>query len=448
MPRTAATVFSLDLKINGNSVSVPTGNFKFSHAVSGFGESGISTGQFEFDLYDEFGHYSEAILSGASARLCEANGAFLPSMEYYISKRSVDNRVCHFVAYDIMSKADAPFDPSGLESFFEHGYETLDCDSVMNAVKSQCGFEAVGYSDSFGTEDIKFTCEQLQNTTCRRLMELVADAACGCWTASGEDGKAARLNCFGASLEAVTTVRDYAEINMQGSQKITRLIVTDTESGEVSESLTGEYGTVFAVETPFPAAAKKAWRRVQDKLYTAWNCERAILTYPSPDIPPFTLMKFGERELLAASFTVSVDSTGVYFSGGSEPQNEEQWRYEDHTQRRLNERVQIGKTVGNTQISKDGIALIRKFVNENARSAAISDTEKGAEKYGFTVGENGVTVYDGDMVSVGIFESAEKIDSNTFVVNHPGFKIKYTKSADGKKIKLKKEIIREGEENG
>lgn len=71
-----------------------------------------------------------------------------------------------------------------------------------------------------------------------------------------------------------------------------------------------------------------------------------------------------------------------------------------------------------------------------------------AAKGALAVGENGVTVYDGDMVSVGIFESAEKINSNTLVVNHPGFKIKYTKSADGKKIKLKKEIIREGEENG
>ena len=59
-----------------------------------------------------------------------------------------------------------------------------------------------------------------------------------------------------------------------------------------------------------------------------------------------------------------------------------------------------------------------------------------------------MTVYDGDMVSAGIFESAEKINDNTLVINHPGFKIKYTKSADGKKIKLKKEIIRDGEENG
>lgn len=221
---------------------------------------------------------------------------------------------------------------------------------------------------------------------------------------------------------------------MQGKQKITRLIVTDSESGEVSESLTGEYGTVFAVETPFPATAKKAWSRVQDIIYTAWNCEKAILTHPTPDIPAFTMVTFGGRELLAASFTVSVDSTGVYFSGGSEPQDEEQWRYEDYTQRQLNERVQIGKTVGNTQISKDGIALIRKFVNENARGAAISDTEKGVEKYSFTVGENGVTEFDGAIIDKTDFEYAEKVDANTAVVAYPGgAKYKCTRTIVGNK---------------
>lgn len=387
-------------------MSVPTGNFKFSRAVSGFGESGISTGQFEFDLYDEFGDYGEAILSGASARLYETNGAFLPSMEYYISKRPVDNRICHFVAYDIMSKTDAPFDASGFETYFESGHETADCDMVMNAIKGQCGFESIGYSDSFGIEDINFTQDQLLDTTCRRLMETVAAAMCGCWTAFGDNGKSVRLNCFGASPAAETEVSCYAEINMQGKQKITRLIVTDNESGEVSESLTGEYGTVFAVETPFPAAAQKAWSRVQDKLYTAWSCEKAILTYPTPDIPAFTMMTFGERELLATSFTVSVDSTGVYFSGGSEPQDEEQWRYEDYTQRQLNERVQIGKTVGNSRFDKNGFC----FVNKNKTSAKSSPQkisardvspapESAVEKYGFTVGENGVTEFDGAVVN-------------------------------------------------
>ena len=404
-------------------------------------------GLFEFDLWDEFDNYSEALLAGATARLYEANGAFLPSQEYYISKRSVDNHICHFVAYDIMSKIDMPFDASGFETYFERGHDTVDCDMVMNAIKGQCGFKSVGYSDSFGIEDINFTREQLSDKTCRQLMETVAAAMCGCWTAFGDDGRSVRLNCFGTSPASVTTVQDYAEINLQGKQKITRLVVTDSESGKVSESFTGEYGTVFAVETPFPSAAKKAWRRVQDKLYTAWSCEKAILTDITPDIPAFTMMTFGERELLATSFTISVDSTGVYFSGGSDPQDEEQWRYEDYTQRQLNERVQIGKTVGNTQVNRDGICFVNK--NKASSTRSVSDEpESGFEKYGFNVGEKGVTVYDGDMVSAGIFESAEKIDDNTVIITYPDFKIKYTKVPDGNKAKLKKEIIREGDKNG
>ena len=330
-------------------------------------------------MYDEFGDYGEALLAGASARLYEANGTFLPSQEYYISKRSVDNHICHFVAYDIMSKTDMPFDALGFETYFERGHDTVDCDMIMNAIKGQCGFESVGYSDSFGIEDINFTREQLLDKTCRQLMETVAAAMCGCWTASGDDGKSARLNCFGTSLAAVTAVQDYAEINMQGKQKITRLVVTDSESGETSESLTGEYGTVFAVETPFAMAAKKAWRRVQDKLYTAWSCEKAILAHPTPDIPAFTVMTFGEQELMATSFTISVDSTGVYFSGGSDPQDEEQWRYEGYTQRQLNERVQIGKAVGNTILSGNGDIIFQNLNNKNG--GGLNGKDNGISVY-------------------------------------------------------------------
>ncbi len=439
-------------------MSVPFGGIKFSRSVSGFGASGISTGQFEFDLWDEFGQYSEAILAGASARLYETNVAFLPSMEYYISKRSVNDKICHITAYDIMSEVDKPFDAAGFDTYFERGHKTVDCHSVLNAIKSQCGFSSIGFSDAFGTEDINFTKEQLQDTTCRRLLETVADAMCGCWAASGDDGSSVRLNCFGESNAAVTTVHDYAEINMQGKQKITGLVVTDSESGERTESLTGEYGTVFTVDTPFAEAAKKSWKRVQDKLYTAWRCEKALLTYVTPDIPAFTLMKFGERELMATSFTISVDSTGVYFSGGADPQDEEQWRYEDYTQRALNERVQIGKTVGNSRFDKNGFCFVNKnrtSGNSSARKASARSvpyetdgSDPNIEKYGFSVGDNGVTVYDGDMVSSGIFESAEKIDDNTVIISYPGFKIKYTKITEGNKVKLKKEIIREGDEIG
>ena len=118
---------------------------------------------------------------------------------------------------------------------------------------------------------------------------------------------------------------------------------------------------------------------MQDKLYTAWNCEKAILTYPTPDIPPFTMMTFGGRELLATSFTVSVDSTGCYFSGGADPQDEEQWRYEDYTQRQLNERVQIGKAVGNTRISANGDIIFQNL--NNNKGGGLNGQDNGISVY-------------------------------------------------------------------
>ena len=276
-----------------------------------------------------------------------------------------------------MSKTDMPFDDSGFETYFEN-HENVSCDSVMNAVKSQCGFESIGYSDRSGVNDINFTLDQLLDKTCRQLMEMVATAMCGVWIADNDGG--AVLSCFGQPYNYLSAVSDYSEINMQGAQKITKLVVTDTESDEITEFSTGEYGTVFAIETPFAEAAPAVWERIQNQFYTAWNCEKALLTDIYPDIPPFSRIAFGEQELMATSFTISVDSTGVYFSGGSDPQDEEQWRYEDYTQRQLNERVQIGKAVGNTIISANGDIIIRRNLN-NQTGGGLNGKDNGISVY-------------------------------------------------------------------
>ncbi len=405
---------------------------RFSFSVNGFGTSGISTGQFEFDLWDEFGQYGEAILAGASARLYEANGAFLPSREYYISARSVNNKVCRITAYDVMSKTNQKFE---MPSFAEN--KTIDCDTVMGAVRGQCGFSSVGYSDRAGIESINFTAEQLKDKTCRGVMETVAEAMCGVWVADSEGG--AVLSCFGAPYDYISAVSDYSEINMQGVQKITKLVVTDTESGDITEFSTGKYGTVFAIETPFPGTAPAVWERVRDKLYTAWSCEKAALTDIYPDVPAFTKITFGERELTATNISIFVDSTGVYFSGGADPQDEEQWRYEEYLQRELNKRVQIGKTVGNTQITPAGPCFIDKNLGtaRNSENAAV-------EKYGFTVNQGGITEYDGAMLD-GVFPVVETNgDLSEISINYENSTKKYAIKWDSD-TRLSMEEIKEAE---
>lgn len=109
MGKTPEVGFSWDLKLNGASLDVPFGALRFTQTVNGFGESGISIGQFEFDVYDTYGTYGEALLEQATVQLVETNDYCLPSKKYYIAKRSISKGVCHFVAYDILSLAEQDF---------------------------------------------------------------------------------------------------------------------------------------------------------------------------------------------------------------------------------------------------------------------------------------------------------------------------------------------------
>ena len=132
MPQQAATAFSWILKLNGADIGVPFGNIRFSESVSGFGASGVSGGQFEVDVYDESGVYGEALLDQATLQLVEADNYCLPSKTYYIIKRSISNKVCHFVAYDIMSKCDQDVDV-----IYYEDEKAIPCSNVLSAIKAQ-----------------------------------------------------------------------------------------------------------------------------------------------------------------------------------------------------------------------------------------------------------------------------------------------------------------------
>ena len=161
---------------------MPFGNLKFTNQVSGYGNSGIATGQFEFDLYDETGQFSNAILENYPVHLEEKNNKCLPSREYYISKRSVNNKICHFTAYDIMVRSDQELNISPLNMFFSNVGKAL-CGNVLDAIKDQCGFAYVS-SSAFGMEFISFTKDQLENATVRSVIEAIAEAMQGVWIAT------------------------------------------------------------------------------------------------------------------------------------------------------------------------------------------------------------------------------------------------------------------------
>lgn len=363
MPGTAEVGFSYewDLKFNDKSVDVPFSGLKFTHSISGFGTRGIATGQFEFDLYDVTGFYGTAVLEHTEVHLEEKNKRVLPSRKYYISKRSVNNNVCHFVAYDIMSYTDQEFDITPLYIWFNNG-QNAPYGSVLDAIKTQCGFTGISASAA-GFEHISFTKEQLTKRTCRAVMEDLAKAVCGVWIAARDNS--AVLSCFGKPYESIAVCEKYSEINYQGRQKITKLICINSDTGARKEYFTGEYGTVILIESPFVAADAALdniiWNRIKNHVYQAWSCKKALIDVISTDpFPPASCsIYFGEKILFAGKTIITPDATGIYISAGSYPQDEEQWKYDDYLTRT---KIGINESIGNASIKNTGRIV---YVNKN-----------------------------------------------------------------------------------
>lgn len=358
MPQQAATAFSWALKLNFVDIALPFGNIRFSGAIDGFGVSGVATGQFEVDVYDEDNYYGEALLDNATLQLFETHDYCLPSKKYYVSKRSIDNKVCRFTAYDILSRTDQAFDISGIDYVDENA---IACTVVLSAIKEQCGFTAISSTGS-GLEHINFKLDELKNKTCRALLEMVAEAMAGVWIAECDDSVI--LSCLGAEhnpLFGMVDAKYYTEINYQGRQKITGVVFTNSETGNVNTLKTGEYGIIINIESPFVANGtgldEVVWGRIQDYEYQAWNCEKALideLAIVSSQI------HFGNGvNKQVNNVSLSVDNTGIYFSGGCPPQDEEQWKYREYLDRA---KLSIDKLVGHTKVTSTGRI---EFVNKN-----------------------------------------------------------------------------------
>lgn len=365
MPLTA-TVFSYawDLLLNSQSIGVPFGGVKFSHAISGFGTSGCVTGQFKFDVYDKYGQYGTALLEDVPVRLVEKNNQTLPSRTYYIAKRSISKNICSFTAYDVMSRVEQDF----VNTIGDLFGDEIPCGNVLAVIKNQCKFTSVGASDG-GTEYITFTREQLTDKTVRAVLDMISEAMCGVWLATADDGIV--LSCLGSPYEGIAHYSKYSEVDYQGRQKITKLICTNTETGKINEMSTGEYGTVITIQSPFVAAGTPldgvVWGRLQNYVYQAWHCDKAILDGFIPASSRFYFGDFGDDTamLLANNVTIDVDSTGIYFSGGADPQDEEQWKYDDYTQRQLSKKLELDERNGNMALTKEGMKIFTNY-NESA----------------------------------------------------------------------------------
>lgn len=350
-PQTTATVFSWDLKINGQSVELPFGGLRFSGTVPEFGVSGIATTQFDFEIYDEYGYYGTAMLENATAELYYKGGGRLMG-KFYISKRDISKKVCRFTAYDFTTDTGGEFDPSGLWQSATADYITSG--EVLNGLSSQLGIPlSVSNTDDL---DMQITREQLKGQTFNGILEMLAAAACGVWCGDGEGGLIliGLDNDIGNYAYGASST-DYAEIDYRGVQQITEVIHTNSETGNI-EQAGGGLGSLISVENPLVARGDgwlgTVWQRIGNYQYQAWYCEKALMNSFINSRLLCTTMNFeGMLPLIIGSYTIDVDSTGIYFSGGRDPQSDERWGYEDKLTRT---KIGINKGVGNTTITSSG----------------------------------------------------------------------------------------------
>ncbi len=417
-PPTVFSPYEWDIKFGEASIGVPFGNVKMTNQISGFGNSGVASGQLEFDAADISGTFGKALLDGTQIRLVEKNSRVLPSRNYYIAKRSVENFVCHFTAYDIMSKTDQNFDISAFDQYFESN-DTVQCSQVLFQIQAQCGFTSIGASDS-GLEYINFRKEQLEKKTCRSILEAIAKAMCGVWISSFDNG--AVLSCFGKGyyLSAAAECEKHSRIIYQGKQKITGLVCINSDTDLRYEYGDGEYGTVFEIDSPFVGGTpldRIVWERINGYIYQGWKCSDALVSSLNTDVPAPAAVSLGNDLLISNNNVINIDGSGIYLSASADPQDEEQWKYYEHLQRQLDNKVELDRTAGNVQISNStGLQFINRNNTSAIRAAAAEDT--AIEKYSFNVGSGGITEFE-SVILDGKYPSIE-VNSNA-----TEFRLKY-----------------------
>lgn len=337
------------------------GGIRFSFGVNGLGVSGASSVQLEFDIYDELGTITDNLTEQAEVTV-SCPELYFTSQTFFLNRRSSSQKVCHCVCYDRMCKTDRLF-----ENNFDFGNsETVNGQSILSAICSQCGFS--GYTASGdGLANILFKKSDLENVTCRRLLEDISEVMAGTFVCGSDNSL--YLACLGGGAYGdIAWAEDYTEIDYQGKTTITALTMTNSETGE-EYSFGGAGGSALEVESPFVTQelALTVWGRVGNYVYRSWNCDKADVTlgnflgrmgalvFNRSDVEDDESLILRDP-LFATTTEFSCDSTGIYFSGGAAPYDD--WNYQSYLERR---KLSIGKNVGNTAISDNGDIIFRNL---------------------------------------------------------------------------------------
>ena len=351
---------------------------------------------------------------------------------YFISSRSYTENTASFTATDRTIYLDLPFDYEAVSDKVIDG--KVNTDDVLNVIVLNCGFW--GHRTDGVTMD-KLLYSDLQNTTCRQILQIISECSCGVFFC--DQGNNLVFEVFGGGDYEFTISEDRRTDITEGIVKgpINGIISINEETGQTyRQGTTADAYSCFKINSKYidEELAVKIYNLVYGKTYREFNIYKCELDR----FPHIGSRIYGDAEKSGNCFILSkaevhISSTGIYGTFGADSVQESEWDFEGNITRELKNKIEQNKKYKGVSISRtDGLkceGTAGKITMEDG-SIYFYGTGTGSERYGFTTQSGGLTKYDG------IFTSSKDVqdvtvntDTNTVTVNYTDGHT-YTYSAD------------------
>ena len=381
---------------------------------------------------------TDSIHAGASENaevrlVCPGSMIFPPL--FYVTGRKTSGGVTEWTCCDVCSKTDKLIEFADSD-FDENDKITVSALLVKIHDQSGIGINASGLSALINKTFDKDKC--VDGLTIRSVFETLAEAMCGCWLAV--ENKIVFANFGQAVTTSAAVPTAYKAIDFNGARSFARVLCTDDEEAVYAAQANGS-GKTLIVNTDY--ASQELADSILSAMvgsdtsytYRSWSCGKG----KADEWLYVGLFQFGQQFLVANSVSMSVSSSGLFFTASANSIDEDEVGYTSEVNRQLKKKLEFDKINGNVAITGKGLYLF-----ENGYKSKTPEEQKKA-KYGFKV-ENGVTEYDGAIVSKKMPKSAKwNADKTAAVVDFGGKKYKYNieKDADGNVTSFSKEEVKE-----
>lgn len=371
----------------------------------------------------------------AEVKLVCTNAAAISPPLFYVTGRKTSGGVTEWTCCDVCSKTDRLIEFT--DSDFDEN-DKITISALLEKIHSQSGIgiNASGLSELINKTFDKEKC--VDGLTIRAVFETLAEAMCGYWCVV--DNKIIFAN-FGQSVTVSAAVPTaYKAIDFNGVRSFARVLCTDNDA--VYSANSDGSGKTLIVNTDYASQEladsilSMMVGSANNYTYQSWSCGKG----KADEWLYVGLFQFGQQFLVANSVSMSVSSSGLFFSASANTVDEDEVGYTSEVNRQLKKKLEFDKINGNVAITGKGLYLF-----ENGYKSKTPEEQKKA-KYGFKV-ENGVTEFDGVMVSKKMPKTAKwNSDKTEAIVDFGEKKYKYNieKDADGNVTSFSKEEVKEG----